>query len=265
MDQRAPYAPLCDNGPVSKLSEAIRRAGRTAPAPLGFAARVAVGTPPSMLSIVRLSASEANKAEEAARKGADALIVDAADAGKVKDFAKKAPGTLLGVRPQNSSRDTIASLREAGADFVVLAAESALAEALLEEDVGFVLTAAGQAEDTRLRLLGDLGLDAVITPVQDGVLTIERLLDLRRVSVLSRTPLLVEVSADSEASRLHALRESGVAGVIVDGSTLGKLSRLKETIAALPPRGHKRQERGEAVLPSAASVAYTDHDNEDDD
>ncbi len=232
---------------------------------MGFAARAALAAPPSVLCIVRLASNEANKAEEAAKKGADIVIIDGGDSGKVKEFAKKAPDLLLGARPQKTERENIASLRQAGADFVVLETEAGLAEALLEENVGFVLDFRGEAEDTRLRLLGDLGLDALITPAPDGTLTIERLLELRRVTALSRTPLLVELSADADASRLQALRESGVAGVIIDGSSLSKLGKLRETIAALPPRGRRREERSQAVVPSAAAVAYTDHDEDDDD
>ncbi len=260
-----PATVACDNGPVSKLGDAIRRAGRAAPAPMGFAAKAAAAAPPSILCIVRLASNEANKAEEAAKKGADAVIVDGADAGKTNDFAKKAPELLLGVRPQKADRENVAALRQAGAAFVVLDAESALAEALLEEDVGFVLASPGQAEDTWLRLLPDLNLDALIASTPDGVLTIERLLELRRVSALSRTPLLVEVPAEAEASSLQALRESGVAGVIIDGSALGKLGRLQEAIAALPARGQKRQERSEATLPTAAMASHSDHDDDYDD
>jgi hypothetical protein len=155
----------------------------------------------------------------------------------------------------------VSALREAGADFIVLDAES-MAEALLEENVGFVLLARGDADDTRLRLLGDLNLDAVIPPPPDGSLTIDRLLELRRISALGRTALLVEVNGDTDSSHLQALRESGVAGVIVEGSALGRLSKLRETIAALPARGKKQEERGQAMIPAAASVGH-DHDDDD--
>src|SRR5439155_24686982 len=185
----------CDNGPVSKLSDAIRRAGRTAPAPLGFAARAAstAAVSPTVLCIVRLNANDANKAEEAVKKGADAVTIEGADAGKVKDFAKKAPGLILGVRPHKTEREQITSLREAGADFVVLDAESAMADALLEENIGFILLIRSDADDTRLRLMSDLNLDALVPPPPDGSLTIERLLELRRFSALGRAPLLVEI------------------------------------------------------------------------
>lgn len=250
---------------MSKLGDAIRRAGRTAPAPLGFGfgPRAAAAASATMLSIVRLNSNEANKAEEAAKKGADAVIIDSGDSGKVKDFAKKAPGLLLGIRPQKTERDQITSLREAGADFVVLDAESGMAEALLEENVGFVLMARSETDDTRLRLLADLNLDALISSPPDGSLTIERLLELRRVSALGRTPLLLEISGDAGASSLQALRESGVAGVIIEGSQLGRLEKLRETIAALPARGKKREERGEAMIPAAALAGHS-HDEDDD-
>jgi hypothetical protein len=235
-----------------------------APAPLGFAAKAAAAAPPTMLCVVRLASNESNKAEEAAKKGADAVIVDGVDAGKIKEFANKAPNILLGARPQKSERENIASLKLAGAHFIVLESDSGLAEALLEENVGFVLASRGQPGDTWLRLLGDLGLDALIAAAPDGDLTIERLLELRRVSALSRTPLLVDVPADAEASRLQALRESGVAGLIVDGSSLGKLGKLRETIAALPARGKRREERSEAMLPTGVGAA-AGHDHDDDD
>ena len=249
---------------MSKLSDAIQRAGRKATAPFGFAAKAAPAASATMLCIVRLDSNEANKAEEAAKKGAAAVIIDGGDTGRVKDFAKKAPDLILGVRPQKAEREQIAALREAGADFVVLDIESGMADALLEEKIGFILLSRGEADDTRLRLLADLNLDALIPPPPDGSLTIERLLELRRLSALGRTPLLVEVSGDAEASRLQTLRESGVAGVILEGSALGKLGKLSETIAALPARGKKREERADATIPAGATAGH-DHDDDFDD
>ena len=55
---------------MSKLSDRIRNAGRTAHAPMGFAAGANRAPSATLLCIVRLSANEANKAAEAAEKGA---------------------------------------------------------------------------------------------------------------------------------------------------------------------------------------------------
>lgn len=248
---------------MSKLADLIRKASRPEPAPLGFGAHAARARTATLLAIVRLSSGDANKAEEASKKGADAVIIEGADPGKVKDAVAKGGGLPVGVRPNNADRKTVSALRDAGADFVILEPESASAEATLEEKVGFVLDQRGDADDTALRLLGDLGLDAMVIPSPPERLTLAELLKLRRVAALTRVPLLVGVKHDSEAGYLHALRDSGVAGVLVDSSALGKLGDLKARIESLPVRGRRREERAEAVLPAATPGHDEDFDDDD--
>ena len=246
---------------MSKLAERIRRVTRPEPAPLGFAA-AARKPAPTMLSLVRLSTGDAAKAREAAARGADAVIIDSADPKKLKEQAEKADSVILGVRPQKAVREAVASLKGAGVDFAVVDAESAMAESLLEENLGYVLALHKSPDDTTLRLLGDLGLDALLVPAPMQPITLERLLELRRIAALSRTPLLTEITPDADSSLLQILRDSGVAGVVVEGSAIGKLEGLRERIAALPPRGRRREERAEAVLP--AQPAQADEEDEGD-
>jgi hypothetical protein len=256
--------PLLESGQMSKLAERIRRAGRAEPAPIGFAAAAARTRAPSILCVVWLSANDANKAGDAFAKGADAVILEGADARKVKDAVEKAENGILGVRPDPSGagRKAAAELREAGADFVLLDA-SVAAEVLLEDKLGYVLTPPTDADDTTLRLLGDMPLDAMVVPAPELPLTLEKLLGLRRLAGLSRTPLLTEVAPDAEASVLESLREAGVVGVIVDGSGIGKLGGLKERIEGLPPRG-RRRETAEAMLPVQAAASHDDYDDEEE-
>ena len=249
---------------MSKLAERIRRASRTEPAPLGFAAAAARPKAPTLLTIVRLSSNEANKVPEAVSNGADIVLMEGIDASKVSDTAGKAGEALLGVQPDKVDRQRIAALRDAGADFVVLDSDSAPAEALLEEKVGFVLSLEAEPEDTTLRVLGELGLEALIVPAPASPFTVRQLLSLRRLSALAHTPLLTEVKHDAEASYLQALRDSGVAGVIVDSGAIGRLGNLRERIAALPARGRRREERADAVLPAGVGAASHDHEDDDD-
>jgi hypothetical protein len=250
---------------MSKLADRIKKASRVEPAPLGFAAAAARRSSPTLLCVVRLSQNEAGKVEEAVKKGADAVIVDGLESGKAKDAAGKAGESALGVAmPGAASRDRIAALREAGADFAVLDMASAMADALLEEKIGLVLSVDGESDDTTLRLIGDLGLEALIVASPEAPLSVQELLRLRRLASLARTPLLTHVSGNAEANHLQALRESGVAGVIVDSSGLGKLESLRERIAALPARGKRKEERAEAMLPAGA-MSGGDHEHEDDD
>ncbi|MGH8629823.1 MAG: hypothetical protein ACREU7_03530 [Burkholderiales bacterium] len=251
---------------MSKLAERIRKAGRTEQSPLGFAraARVPSAT---LLTIVQVNANESSKAAEALEKGADAVILDGADSGKVKDAAKKAPAVLLGAVPKKAERDEIAALRDAGADFIVLDPQSTPAAALLEEKIGLVATIDSESDDTTLRLYGELELDALIVAPPDEPLTVQRLLRLRRFAALTRTPLFTEAAADSDASHLQALRDSGIVAVLVPASALGKLNKLREVILSLPARGgRKREEARDALLPTQALAGSSDgYDDEDDD
>ena len=248
---------------MSKLSDQIRKSSRVEPAPIGFAAAAAKKASPTMVCLVKLSKSEAGKAEEAAKKGADGVIVEGLDAGKARDVVKKAGAAFVGAEVNGASRGDVSALREAGADFVVFTLDS-MADAMLEEKIGLVLSLNEDAEDTTLRLLGDLGLEALIVPGPGGKLSLKELLGFRRVAALAHTPLLVEVEADANADLLQALREAGVAGVIVDSSGIAKLEGLKERIAVLPARGKKKEERAEAMVPASASGGGN-HEHEDDD
>jgi hypothetical protein len=251
---------------MSKLSDRIKRASRVEPAPLGFAAAAARQASPTLLCVVRLSQNEAGKVEEAVKKGADAVILEGVDSGKGRDGGGKAGEAAFGIAlPGAASRDRVAALREAGADFAVLDMTSAMADALLEDKIGLVLSVDGESDDTTLRLIGDLGLEALIVASPEAPLSVQELLRLRRLAALARTPLLTYLKGDAETNHLQALREAGVAGVIVDSSGLGKLERLRERISSLPARGKRKEEKADVVLPAGAMTSGHDHEDDDDD
>jgi hypothetical protein len=247
---------------MSKLSDKMKRAGRVESAHIGFGAapeRRAVAT---MLCLLRLDKDEAKKAAQSAA-AADAVIITGADAGKLTDLLKKLGDVPTGLRVEDGRRAGVAAAREAGADFVVLDEESA-ADAVLEEKTGLVLTLDRDVGDTELRALAGLSLDALDVGPLGEPFTLRRLMELRRVSLLSQTALLVGVPAGIEASRLEALREAGVAGVVLDGRSADKLQALREAVLSLPPRGRRREVRNEALLPSVAAAASSEEDEEPD-
>jgi len=248
---------------MSKLSDLIRKASRLETAPMGFGAGAARKPAPTMLCLVRLSPAEAHKAGEAASKGADALIFEAIDAGKLKEQAQKAGRLPMGVRLVKADRAAVAALRQAGAEFVVLEPHLALAEALLEEGIGLVLVIGHDTPDSTLRLLADLSLDALMVPPPEDPLTVARTLELRRLAVLSRTSLLTEVPLDIDSSRLQVLRDAGVAGVIIEGRAVDRLPSLRRAVDAMPPRGRRRQERAEVMLPVQALVSAAEEEEEE--
>lgn len=249
---------------MSKLSDRIKRAGRasSAPAPMGFNVSTVRRAEATMLTVVRIA--DAGKIGEAVAKGADVVIVEKADAGKIQKEAGKTSGASIGAPINGGGKKEAVSLREAGADFLLLDIEGTLAEALIEEKVGFVLPVGLDADEIELRLLGDMPLDALLVPGIDGRLTLRDAMRLRRVAGLARTPLMMPVDPGIEEAALQALRDCGVVGVVVDGSSLGKLDKLRETIGKLRPRGRRREESPDATI-SAGSGSGEDEDWDEDD
>ncbi|MEX0799734.1 MAG: hypothetical protein WD379_00785 [Dehalococcoidia bacterium] len=244
---------------MSKLSEKIRRAGQVESAPLGFGLGRPREAPASMLCLLRLDKEQSKKPEAA---DADAVILEGVAADRAGSVAKKLGDTLLGLRLEGGDRAAVAAARGAAADFVVLDAASP-AEALLESGgVGLVLVA-DEWGDPELRTLAGLGLDAIVVGQMEEPFTLGRLLELRRLAVLSQTPLLVEVDPKIEASRLETLRESGVLGVILDGKSAAKLPALRKLVLSLPQRGKRKSEHSDALLPSL--VGAGDYEEDDDD
>jgi hypothetical protein len=245
---------------MSKLSEKIRRAGQVESAPLGFGLGPARAAAATMLCLLRLDKDQSKKPEAS---DADAVILTGVAAEKLGGVAKKVGETPLGVRLDRGDHESVAAAREGGADFAVLDG-AASAEAVLERSgVGLVLVA-DEWGDTELRALAGLGLDAILVGPMAEPFTLSRLLALRRLALLSQTPLLVEVDPKIEASRLETLRESGVVGVVLDGKSAGKLSSLRKTVLALRPRGKRKGEHTDALLPSPVG-AGTGEDEDDED
>ncbi len=247
---------------MSKLADKIRRAGKVEAGPIGFGVAAERRPSPTLLCLLRLDKDQAKKVGDTADAAADAVIITGLEAGKVGDALQKLGDVPVGLRAEDAQRATVAAAREAGADFVLLDEESS-AEVVLEEKVGLVLRLGAQAGDTELRALAGLALDALeIAPIGEPF-TVRRLMELRRLSLLSQTPLLVEVTPEIGPSRLEALRGAGVAGVILDGKSADKLSALRQAIISLPARGQRREERVDALLPSHTAVPAVEEEEPD--
>jgi hypothetical protein len=230
------------------------------PAPFGFGAAQERRPEASMLAILQLDKDQAKKAADASH--ADAVILAGVEPAKAAAAIKPFADVPVGLRLTKADRAAVQAAREAGADFVLVDRETA-GEALLEEGIGLTLALEGEMSDVELRTLGSLPLDALAVPPPSEPFTVASVTALRRLSLLAQTPLLMDVADDIEASRLQALRDSGVAGIILDGKSAGKLKALAERIRSLPARGRRREERGEAILPSLAGVASGDDDDDD--
>jgi len=255
---------------MSKLADAIKRSQRTEATPMGFgAARPAAK--PSMLVGFLGAAGDLEKAREA---GAEIVIVDAhssgglskllgaspelpADAFKV-DTSKAQPGGIFTDPDVGGAK----ALKERGFDFIVFDAGSTPAAATLDEDMGYVLALASH-EESFLRSLGALQLDAIYYGDMPSPLSVAKQLEIMRAASLAGKPLLVKVAADVSNEDLQCLRGAGVVAVLV--GTSDSVAKVKETVAALPARKARKDDARPVVsLPRGAAPEEHDHGDDDD-
>ncbi len=243
---------------MSKLGDRIRRSGKVEPAPLGFAP--ASRTASVSMLVVADVGNDAGKIADAVKKGADVVTWEG-DAAALRK-AKLPDGLILGVKASGAGREEAAALREAGADFLIVDTDSR-GEALLDEKLGFVMSIddSSQLEDNRLRLMGELSLDALLIDSPGAPLSVSDVMELRRLAALTRVPLLVRLDPAIDAGALQLLRESGAIGVVADSA--GKLTDLRKTVESLPDRGRKRDDKSDALVPASTSAGSHDHDDDD--
>jgi hypothetical protein len=240
---------------LSKLAEKMKSVTRLASAPLGFGTARASTEPTMVLAGI---ARDAKEARELAGRGADVVVL----AGSKPEAGRELEGVIVGAIIPGKVDDEARAYREGGFDFVVFDPNAALATALLDETVGYVMILPKDADEADLRTLDAFQLDAVDVGAVDGSLTVRRQIELRRISALTRKPLMARIRGDVSSRELQALRDTSV--VIVAADKAEDVQKLRATIDGLPPRARRRDgdDRLTPLVPRAAAV---DTDGEDDD
>ncbi len=236
---------------------------------MGFQRNTSREQPATMLVVATVREGSGAALAAATSAGADVVLL-APDTPPTAEALTEATGAAgaaaVGVWLRQASAEAAKAASGAAIDFLVFADDNTPAQVLLDEKLGFVLSLAESADDTTLRVIESLPLDAVLVSYWDGELTVKRALELRRLAGLTRRPLILSVSADISAGDLEALRDCGVAAVIVDTARAGvdAVREVKARIAALPPRRKPRNdERAQVSLPAPANAGH-DHGDEDD-
>ena len=238
---------------MGKLADLIRQARSGGGRPMGFgAARGRAAGPAGGLVIAAVGD---------APNGADLLVrsVEALDARSLAPIVAKA-AVPLGIETPTIDRAALNAAQEAGVDFVLAPLAGAMADALTPRALDCILRIDPAAPAETLRALGTLRVALLALPALPVPLSVEAVVQVRRVAMLSGLPLAVPVSPDLEAGSLEALRDAGVALLLVDGPTPDQAAALRERIAALPSP-ERRRDRAAVLLPGTSEPA----DDEDDD
>jgi hypothetical protein len=208
---------------------------------------------------------EAGGVAAASAGGAEVIVVEAASfsVDEVKKAREAAGEAVLGAKTSVADSEAAKALREAGLDFLLIDAETTPASALLDDDLGYVLSLPTSPEELFLRSLDALSLEGLYLAAVPSPLTVAGQIELGRVAGLGRKPLISKTASSASKDDLQCLRAAGVAVVVTDAAGVGA---LKETVASLPPRRGKREEsRTVVTLPHGNSGGGHDHDDDDDD
>ena len=251
-----PFSPAKREGDItgmsSKFLERLDEIREGAPPRLGFGASRAPKLPG--LALVVTTDGGKDGVAGAAGLGPDAVIVSGASPAQASEVGEAASGANWGVRSDGLTAPDANAWREAGADLLVFSLAGTILGAVTSKDAARVLAVDADASPEELRDINPLPVDAVLVslPGDPAGWKLQDLAVLARVSGRVGKHLLAEVSGAPDGETLEALRNSGVAGLVIDLSA-GKevINGLKDSLVNMPRPGSDSRSRSNAILPGS--------------
>ncbi len=240
---------------MGQLADRLRIAKLRGDPPMGFAARAADSSARRALLIVVTG-------EQA--QGGDALVAraDLSDEAALRALTSANEGPI-GIEPPQLTHAGAVTAEEAGVDFVVFKVDNATAAALTRPKLDYVLRVDGMPSEGELRALGSWRPLFIVVPPIEAPVTLGRAVELRQITMLSSTPLGVPVVAEIDIESLAALRDSGVAVVLLEKPTTAEVTALAARIAEIPARPRQYRGGDAPVLPSVSGIEAPEEDDED--
>lgn len=256
---------------MSKFIEMLTKVDEQAPAPMGFGQSRADRRSANALAIAGAVAPSGLAKAKTAVKNVDAVLLNSTDKDQktLDKAADKLNDELWGVRGGAVSAEQARHLVETGCDFIVFDAEGSSAALLDIEDIGNVVTIGDELDDDMARSIAGIPIDAVLyTPGElDLPLTVGGLLAISRIRGLLDLPYIMAVSGAITGDDIAALRNVGIAGLVMDLAASDDIAGTAEAIKNLP-RKKPRNNRSSALVPQVAAndpLEYDDDDYPDED
>ena len=221
---------------MGKFAEAIRDRRKSRQRRLGFGAAVEERQPSMLVGTVG--------------------VVDGADfclAFSESDEAdmQSAGVELWGARLEALTTENVAAAKERGAAFVSFVIEGARADAMLDEDMDYVVRLADpKIDEADARALGSMRPAEIAVPLQFP-LSLQSVLDVRRLALFASVPMGTVCPTDISAGDIEALRDSGFALLaLAPGASAEDVAAVKQRILDLPERKSKRDEDAQPLIPT---------------
>ena len=250
---------------MSKFLDVLERIRDGETAPLGFAAARAQKLPG--IALVGLVSGD-HAAGVAAAATADAVIVAGSDGPDGLKALAESTTSPWGPRVSALGEDDAQAYQEAGADLLVFEMEGTAASALASENIARVLCIETGIEEAELRAIGSLPVDAYLISMDQvsGAWTLPDLASLGSISRRTDKYVLVQVAQAPGKKDLEALRDMGVAALVVDVAGAGAegLAELKTALLDMPRPASRSRARSRAILPGSAFTPPEAPPQEDD-
>ena len=240
------------------------------PQPMGFKVVSPASTKPKMQIVASMVEADVDRlADYVAGADAGLLLITKSSRG-VKAFAKVAQalsGIPWGVI-ENDGIGGLAPAVKAGGDFIVFPASAAFLPIANFDKAGKILEVEASLNDSMLRAIGELTVDAVlIGSEKQESLTWHHLMLFQRFANILSKPLLARVPSNLSVNEIESLWAVGVDAVVIEagaGQPVARLSELRKVIDGLTlPLRHRRGKEA-AILPRVGVVRETVTDEEGD-
>ena len=239
----------------SKFLERVEEIREGAAPRLGFG----MTRPPKMPGLALVITSGGGKDETASAAGLapDSVLVSGSSAAQASDIAEAASGVNWGVRADGFTTADAASWREAGADVLVFSLAGTALGAVTSKDAARVLVVDTGSSPEELRDINPMPVDAVLVslPGDPSGWTLQDLAGLAKVSGRVGKLVLAEISGAPDGDTLEALRNAGVAGLVI-GLSVGEetIKGLKDSLLDMSRPGSDGRNRSNAILPGSVYV-----------
>ncbi len=258
---------------MSRLIDELNRVARATPQPMGFRAARPVSPEPRIRLIASLAQIGDTDRLADGVDGADAVLLRLAKspltAKTLQKIVASLPDVPWGGWLEDIGAKKMATLVEAGCDFVVFPADSRFLATPQDEKVGKILQVESSLGEGLLRAINDLPVDAVLAanaPEAGDSMAWHHLMHFQRLANLITKPLLVSAPINMTAGELKVLWEAGVDGVVVEADIRkpGALRDLRRTIGELPARSSRKRGKAEALVPRIGGEGVTETETEEE-
>ena len=224
----------------------------------------------SMLLLGTVTLRGMSRVSTVRKKLVDALLItlDSEDSKELTDNAASLEGLIWGVSASRIGQERMATLKEAGCDFIVFDS-SADAAVLNDEDLGKIMRVGKDLSEGAAAAINDLPIDGALFMTDDDFrlpLSVQDLIDIESVRGMLGKPFLMDVPSDLSTPDLEAVRDTGTAALAVDvlSKAVRELAGRVDSLKPKRPRSGRRDELTPSVPLGASVDFFQDGDDEED-